>query len=401
MPHTALGAPAHVAPAVDQNVVANLRFKADTSPAKVNLAIGTNVAADGTPWANARAYPAALAALVQSRGTSCGSYIVAEPDLIEKAKSSLCDLLDIPEAVRARTVVSWATGGGSGALTRAISFIRADDPASYQSIVVQRDSWPGYSSVAYAQTVPLEFCAIDLTDVPSRGIMVAQTVHNGSGRLVDESRWPTLAERVSADARPFILDMPYLGFDFSRLPYAEAIHGSTAPIRAFVAANAPLIVAFGPTKVFNTFGYRPGGAALVICRSAAEAEAAAGRLKRIERGSTGFMDVATLALVQALANDAAGLRRDHAAILVRLAEAAADWRTNAAGTVLERYFTDAYGGLFRIVPVKDGACERLAARHIHVVDASTPTESRVRINTMGLPHDRAPEIVATVATEVI
>jgi hypothetical protein len=95
------------------------------------------------------------------------------------------------------------------------------------------------------------------------------------------------------------------------------------------------------------------------------------------------------------------LRRDHGAILMRLAEARDDWRAHAAGTPLERFFTDAYGGLFRIVPVKPGAIDRLAARHIHTVDASTPSEHRVRINTMGLPHARAEEIVAAIASEAV
>jgi aspartate/tyrosine/aromatic aminotransferase len=401
MPQTAFGASVDTPPAADANVVANLRFKADASPTKVNLAIGTNVAADGRPWSAATAYPAALAALVQSRGSSCGSYTVAEPETLARAQHALCELLDIPADVRPRTVVSWPTGGGSGALTRALSFIRAQAPDAYPALVVQRDSWPGYSSVAYTQGIALDLCAIDLSDLPARGIVVAQTVHNGSGRLIEAERWGALARQFAADDRPIVLDVPYLGFDFSRLPYDEAIAQSAAPIRVLIAANAPLVLAFGPTKIFNTFAYRPGGATLVICRSADEAEAARARMKRIERGSSGFIDVATLALVQALADDAAGLRRDHAAILVRLAEAAADWRAHAAGTPLERYFTDAYGGLFRIVPVKPGAIDRFAARHIHTVDASTPTEARVRINTMGLPHARAGEIVADVAAEVV
>jgi hypothetical protein len=124
-------------------------------------------------------------------------------------------------------------------------------------------------------------------------------------------------------------------------------------------------------------------------------------MKRIERGSTGFIDVATLALVQAMAGNPDGLRADHAAILARLAEAAHDWRRNTAGSALERYFTSAFGGLFRIVPVRPGAVDRLAGQHIHVVDASTSSMPRIRVNTMGLPHDRAAEIVAAVAAEVV
>ena len=384
---------------MDQNTVANLRFKADTNPTKVNLAVGTNVAADGTPWSNAQAYPAALAAIVRARGTACGSYTVPDADLLARAEAALCDLLHLPPAVRSRTVVSWAAGGGSGALNRGIAFVRAHEASEFSSLVVQRDSWPGYSSVAYAHGLALDVCEVDLSNIPPRGIVAAQTVHNGTGRLLEASTWPAIADRFTRDDRPLILDVPYLGFDYCRLPYDEAIQRSAAPIGALVAAGAPLVVAFGPTKVFNTFAYRPGGAAVVVCRSAEEAEAAAARMKRVERGSSGFIDVATLALVQAFADDAAGLRRDHAAILERLAQAAADWRAHAAGTPLEQYFTDAYGGLFRIVSVKPGACERLAARHIHMVDASTPHRARVRVNTMGLPHHRAGEIVAAVAAE--
>jgi hypothetical protein len=139
----------------------------------------------------------------------------------------------------------------------------------------------------------------------------------------------------------------------------------------------------------------------VICRTAEEAASAEARMKRIERGSSGFIDVATLALVHAMAENPDGLRADHAAILARLAEAGHDWRRHAAGSALERYFTSAFGGLFRIVPVRPGAIDRLAAQHIHLVDASTPVLPRIRVNTMGLPHGRAAEIVAAVAAEVV
>jgi hypothetical protein len=127
-------------------------------------------------------------------------------------------------------------------------------------------------------------------------------------------------------------------------------------------------------------------------------------MKRVERGSSGFIDAVTLALVHAMADNPDGLRADHAAILARLAEAAHDWRRHAAGSPLERYFTSAFGGLFRIVPVKPGApgaIDRLAAQHIHAVDASIPSTPRIRINTMGLPHGRAAEVVAAVAAEVV
>jgi aspartate/tyrosine/aromatic aminotransferase len=400
MAHIALGVPLEGPQAVDQNVVANQRFKADTSPDKVNLAMGTNVAADGTPWSHAAAYPAALAALVNARGAACGSYTVPDSGLLAAAKAYVCDLLGLPANARSQTVVSWATGGGSGAVNRAMAFIRAQHPReAYSSLVVQTDSWPGYASMAYANDIALEHCALDFSGVPKSGLVIAQTVHNGTGRLLDASVWRRMGELLATQDRGLVVDMPYAGFDFCDRPYQEATERSSAAIGALVESRAPVVVAFGPTKVFNTFAYRPGGAAVVIGRTAEEASAADARMKRSERGSTGFIDVATLALVHAMAENPDGLRRDHAAILVRLAEAIHDWRHHAAGSPLERYFSATFGGLFRIVPVTTGAVERLAARHIHVVDASTKAVPRIRVNTMGLPHGRASAIVTAVAAE--
>jgi aspartate/tyrosine/aromatic aminotransferase len=402
MTHVALGVPLEGPPALDQNIVANQRFRADTSPGKVNLAVGTNVGSDGKPWSQAAAYPAALAALTATVGTACGSYNAPDLPRLAAAKEFLCDMIDLPADVRARTVVSWATGGGSGALNRAIAFIRAQHPrGDYDALIVQADSWPGYSSVAYTSGLPFESCALDYSEIPARGLLVAQTIHNGTGRLVDAAVWRAMGAQFAARDRALIVDFPYAGFDCPDRPYREAIRASASAIHALVDAGAPVVVAFGPTKVFNTFAYRPGGAAIVICRTAEEAAAADARMKRIERGSTGFIDAATQALVQAMADNPDGLRADHAAILARLAEAAQDWRRHAAGSALERYFTSGFGGLFRIVPVKTGAIDRLAAQHIHAVDASTASGPRIRINTMGLPHGRAAEIVAAVAAEVV
>jgi aspartate/tyrosine/aromatic aminotransferase len=405
--NVALGVPLEGPPALDPNIVANQRFRADTSSDKVNLAVGTNVGADGKPWSKAVAYPAALAALVKTVGQACGSYNAPDLPRLAAAKEFLCDMIDLPAAVRARTIVSWATGGGSGALNRAIAFVRAQHPrgdrpaGEYDSLVVQADSWPGYTSVAYTSGLRLESCPLDFSEIPARGVLVAQTIHNGTGRLVDDAVWRVMGAQFAARDRAVIVDFPYAGFDYGDRPYREAIHESASAIHALVDAGAPVVVAFGPTKVFNTFAYRPGGAAIVICRTAEEAAAADARMKRVERGSTGFIDAVTLALVQAMADNPDGLRADHAAILARLAEAAHDWRRHAAGSALERYFTSAFGGLFRIVAVRPGAVDRLAAQHIHAVDSSTPSTPRIRINTMGLPHGRAAEIVAAVAAEVV
>lgn len=395
-----LGMPLPGTPAIDQNLAANTRFKADTDTDKVNLAIGTNVAANGRPWTHATAYPAALTALIEKTTTACGSYTVIAPDMLAKAKIFVCDLLGLSLDVRERTVVSFATGGGSGAVSRAISFIRSQHVGTYDTLVTQADSWPGYASIAYVNGMHFNTCPLDFATLPD-GLLIAQTVHNGTGRLLNETVWHALGTRLATADRPVILDLPYAGFDFCDLPYDEALEKSATAVRTLVTTGAPVVVALGPTKIWNTFAYRPGGATVVICRTAEEYAAADARMKRIERGSTGFIDAATHALVRAMADTPDALQNDHAAILTRLAEATHDWRTHAAGTPLATYFSGEFGGLFRIVPVRASAVERLAEQHIHVVDASANGTPRVRINVMGLPHDRAKEIVTAVAAEVV
>jgi hypothetical protein len=96
---------------------------------------------------------------VQSLGSSCGSYTVADPDALTRAQQALCELLAIPADVRPRTGGVVADRRRERALTRALSFIRAERPDAYPSMVVQRDSWPGYSSVAYTQGIAMDLCA--------------------------------------------------------------------------------------------------------------------------------------------------------------------------------------------------------------------------------------------------
>jgi hypothetical protein len=168
------------------------------------------------------------------------------------------------------------------------------------------------------------------------------------------------------------------------------LNRSAEPLLALVDAGAPVVVGFGPTKVFNTFKYRPGGATVVICRTEKEASYARKRMISNARGGTGFIDIATYALMKAMAENPNGLGTDHSKILQRLHQAEQDWAKYAAGTPLADFFGSGYGGLFRILPVQPGTVEALAEQHIHVVHVD---KKLIRINIMGLPHDDQTEKV--------
>ena len=367
---------------LDQNLAANQRFSADTDSGKVNLGVGTNVGSDGKPWNQATAFPSSLSQVVSDVGEACGSYNPAKDVQQAAAEFVLGQQLKLPSNVWNRCVTSFTAGGGSGAVGRAIDFVTAQH-AEIRHLNLQRFSWVGYDSIAYNRGLGTRPIPIDLSRLPRTGLGVLQTVHNGSGLLVPTKHWSWASKVLAKRDQPVVLDIPYAGFDHAELPYDEAMNRSAEPLLTLVDAGAPVVVGFGPTKVFNTFKYRPGGATVVICRTEKEARHAQNRMNSNARGGTGFIDVATYALMKAMAENPQGLSADHSGILQRLHQAEQDWAKYAAGTPLAGFFGSGYGGLFRILPVQPGTVEALAEQHIHVVHVD---KRLIRINIMGLPH---------------
>jgi len=375
---------------LDQNLAANQRFSADTDSRKINLGVGTNVGSDGKPWNQATAFPASLSQLVNDIGDVCGSYNPAKDVQQAAAEFILGQQLKLPSSIWNRCVTSFTAGGGSGAVGRAIDFITAQH-ADIQHLNLQRYAWVGYDSIAYNRGLGTRSIPIDLSKLPRKGLSVLQTVHNGSGLLVPTKNWKRAGKAFARRDQPMIMDIPYAGFDHAELPYDEALERSAEPLLTLVDSGAPVVVGFGPTKVFNTFKYRPGGATVVICRTEKEAKHARNRMISNARGGTGFIDIATYALMKAMAENPKGLGTDHSKILQRLHQAEQDWAKYAAGTPLAEFFDSGYGGLFRILPVQPGTVEALAEQHIHVVHVD---KKLIRINIMGLPHgDRTEEVV--------
>ena len=379
---------------LDQNLAANQRFSADSDSRKINLGVGTNVGSDGKPWNLASTFPATLLQLVNEIGEVCGSYNPAKDVQQAAAEFVLGQQLKLPSSIWNRCVTSFAAGGGSGAVGRAIDFVTAQH-ADIRQLNLQRYSWVGYDSIAYNRGLGKRPIPIDLTKLPRKGLDVLQTIHNGSGLLIPANNWKRASKVLADRDQPVILDIPYTGFDHAELPYEEAVNRSAEPLLTLVDAGAPVVVGFGPTKIFNTFKYRPGGATVVICRTEKEARHASSRMASNARGGTGFIDIATYALMKAMAENPAGLSSDHAKILQRLHQAEEDWAQYAVGTPLANFFDSRYGGLFRILPVQPGTVEALAEQHIHVVHVD---KRLIRINIMGLPHgDQTQAVVQAVS----
>lgn len=389
---------------VDPNIAAKQRYDADTDATKINLALGTLSDARGKPWKYATAFPRALRTLSEEVGGDCGSYATISPDLQKRAQENLLETLGLlPHMINFSTVL-WAGRGGTGGLSLSVLLEKMQRTVS--CLAVQEDSWPGYASIGLAHTVPLikmpvEFSYSDVGKTPEDSFFVFQLVHNGTGYIRQRGDWMVIAELLSKRAGHVLFDVPYLGFEHPELDFSRAVSNSTAPLRTCVDRQVPMIVVVSPTKIYNTFFYRPGAPVVIIEKSEGAKRDLDAQMQSFQRGTGGFLDVATNALIRAYANDIRGLHNDHALILERLGEAVSGWTTHARGSCLARYFRVGYGGLFRILTVKPGALMRLQEKHVHVVDATVGERERIRINIAGLPFERAEEIVHLIAAEAI
>ena len=370
----------------DPNLAAKERFLADKSTDAVNLGIGEIMDKDGNTWNQATAYVDTMQNLIQEKGYFLGSYITPDPDLLEKSRQFILELLNIPKKVWPYTVVEFTSGGGTSALGDAVDFLKMQYPL--KELNVQNLSWPGYKSIATRRNLQLKTIPINISEFGDCNIL--QPCHNSTGYILQEKEWRQYAK----EQKLTIVDIPYLGFEYAHLPYAEALKKSTSFIETFLECDAPLMIAFSPTKIFNTFYARPGGVFIAICRSAEEKQNAQGIWKTVSRGGSGFMSLTTYALIATMAQNKTALLKDHENLILRVQEAARDWSKFAQGD-LKKYFTKDYGGMFRAFQATDNAALTLADQHIHVVDNGQKT---IRIAITGLPqNDKTESIVQKVS----
>lgn len=386
---------------VDNVLAAKERFEVDMAEEKLNLSIGVMMGSDGKPLKSA-AYYATYAKLAGKLlgDSERGMYLTPDPEVIKAAREFLLDELCIPSDVRSLCAISWCEGGGSGALARAIQLsLLFYDYCIGATLLIQEKGWPGYTCFAKANRLKLKEVPVDLAAGAPPALLIAQTVHNGTSMRISRLHWDALAKIRARDLAPTILDIPYAGFDFADFGFPWALYfSSTAPIDAFLRYRAPLIIAWSPTKTKGTFKARPGGAVIAVCSNTDAREETEMALAELARGSTGFMSMTTYALLVAMRDDPEGLRQDHKEALARVAEAHRVWKGCAAQSPLAPYFESAlYYGMYRVLPARQGAVERLAENHVHVMKQS---ENEIRVNLTGLPNLRAEKWVNLIIEEL-
>ncbi len=206
-------------------------------------------------------------------------------------------------------------------------------------------------------------------------LMMIQTNRNGAGTRLSLEQAKGIIEENNRLERPSFIDLPY----FSGTKEEQAV------LQLFQkTAKTPTIIAWSPTKIFQTFAARPGGVVFVLFPTEAMHESHSWIQSITARGTTGFDDAVTRELWEELAHNQAGLEERHAHYLEIIKTATECWRKQAPEKA-KCYFDDEhYGGMFRLFPAQADTQARLAEKNIVAVSMQYQDEYRLRVNLSGI-----------------
>ena len=261
-------------------------FRADPSPAKVNLGVGVYQDANGKiPVLESVLQAAKIWASQEDTKTylpidGVPAFVQANQELLFGKDSSL---------LRDKRVATVQSVGGSGGLKLGIEFIKRFFPET--TIYISDPSWENHRVIFEAAGMKVETypyydpktCGLRAADMLTtlRGLKAHTAVllhaccHNPTGVDLDETTWKEVVD-ICAEREliPFI-DFAYQGF-------AEGIVPDSKPIKMFADKGLTFLVANSFAKSFSIYRERVG-AISVVTGSQKEAAAVTSQLKRIVR----------------------------------------------------------------------------------------------------------------------
>ncbi|NCP66916.1 hypothetical protein GW756_01260 [bacterium] len=332
-----------IAPAEDANIFASTLAKTLENP--VNLGIGTLPGHSYQPI-DAQTYAAGREFLLNFLG-------------IDDTNLSL-----IP-----------VKGGGSGAISAGISALISMGYAP-KSMSFSGWDWTGYDSFCYTYGLAkLYLPSSEYSSEDPDTLMMIQTNRNGDGSRLNLERAQKIIEENNRLNRPSFIDLPY----FSGEDFEKEI------LQLFQEkAKTPTIIAWSPTKIFQTFAARPGGAVIVMFPSNEMYEEHRWVQSITARGTTGFDDAVTRELWEELAHNQAGLKERHAHYLSIIKASTSVWKENAPAAAAPYFDAENYGGMFRLFPAQSDTQARLADKNIVAVLMQYEGEYRLRVNLSGV-----------------
>ena len=261
-------------------------FRADPSPAKVNLGVGVYQDATGRiPVLESVLHAAKIWASQEDTKTylpidGVPAFIQANQELIFGKDSPL---------LKEKRVATVQSVGGSGGLKLGIELIKRFFPET--TMYISDPSWENHRVIFEAAGMKVETypyydpktCGLRADDMlatlrgltPRSAVLLHACCHNPTGVDLDEKTWKEVVDICAErDLIPFI-DFAYQGF-------AEGIVPDAKPIKMFAEKGLTFLVANSFAKSFSIYRERVG-AISVVTGSQKEAAAVTSQLKRIVR----------------------------------------------------------------------------------------------------------------------
>ncbi|MCU4161843.1 aspartate/tyrosine/aromatic aminotransferase [Acidiphilium sp. AL] len=372
-------------------------FRDDPRPGKLDLGVGVYKDENGrTPVLGA--VREAEERLLSEQDTK--SYVGPAGDLMFNA--AMVRLLFGSQADTSRIRACQAPGG-SGALRIVLQLLRLARPAA--AIWIPDPSWPNHAALVEAvgaelrsypyfdpATGEVSFGAmIDAVKSARPGdvVLLQGCCHNPIGADLDPSQWSEVADLiVERGLFPFV-DIAYQGF-------GDGLDADALGLR-LIASRAPeLAVAASCSKNFGVYRDRVG-AAIIVSRTATEADNAIGQLLSVTRSMYSMPPDHGAAAVRIVLDDARlrsgweteleGMRRR----MVRLRQGFVEALQRQSNT--SRFdFLARQRGMFSRIGATPEQVERLRMEHaVYLVGDG-------RINVAGLPETRLDEVAKAVVS---
>lgn len=299
-------------------------------------------------------------------------YQPIDPQTYTKGRAFLLDFLGLKDKNLSLIPVK---GGGSGAISAGISALLA---LGYQpdSLSFSGWDWTGYDSFCYTFGLTKAYLTTnEYSSADANTLLMIQTNRNGDGTRLNELEAQKIIAENNRLKRPSFIDLPYFSGDDQEQAILKLFQET---------AQTPTIIAWSPTKIFQTFAARPGGVVMVLFPNETMFTEHSWVQSITARGTTGFDDAVTRELWEELAYHPETLKKRHAHYLSLIKTATAGWSAYAPAQAETYFDNDKYGGMFRLFPAQADTQARLAEKNIVAVLMKHQGEYRIRVNLSGV-----------------
>jgi aspartate aminotransferase len=378
------------------------KYRADTSPSKVDLGVGVYRDLSGNTPVLACVRRAEALVLAEQ---STKSYVAAAGRA--EFNSAVEELvLGVAHAVRRdRRARTSQTPGGCGALRVGAELIRAAAPAV--TVYVSDPTWGNHASLlgssgltlerypyydAVAHTLRFDALLQRLDEAaPGDTVLIHACCHNPTGADLSPPQWSQVIELLQRRRLVPFLDLAYQGF-------GADLDADAAGIRRVAAQVPEALIAVSFSKNMGLYRERTG-ALIVIAENETRADAVMSHMLQIARSIYSMPPDHGAAIAARILADA-GLKEEWIGELGAMRTRITDMRILLAQRLREVTgggsfdFIGTQRGMFSLLGVSAAAVERLRDRH-HIYMTSDS-----RMNLAGIMPDNVSYVAGAIAAEL-